>query len=109
MRYVVRYRLGGRAYPITHGGSFTRERDAKTRRDFIAGELAANRNPAEALRALREPPAPPRVFKQVAQDYRASKVNLSETTKDNNEAHYKALAVFDGRDPVTITFRDVQE
>jgi hypothetical protein len=52
VRYVVRYRLGGRAYPIVHGGSFTRERDATARRDFSAGELAAGRNPAKALQAL---------------------------------------------------------
>src|SRR5207245_691 len=55
-RYVVRYRLGGRAYPIVHGGSFDRERDAKTRRDFVAGELAAGRDPALGLRAMRENP-----------------------------------------------------
>jgi hypothetical protein len=53
-RYVVRYRLGGRAYPIVHGGSFPREREAKTRRDLIAGELAAGRNPADVLRALEQ-------------------------------------------------------
>jgi hypothetical protein len=64
-RYIVRYRLGGRPYPITHGGSFSRERDAKTRRDFIAGELAANRNPAEALRAMAQPQALTRTFRQV--------------------------------------------
>jgi hypothetical protein len=51
-RYVVRYRLGGRAYPIRHAGSFTRERDARTCRDFVAGELSAGRDPALALRTL---------------------------------------------------------
>src|SRR2546421_1864823 len=53
-RYVVRYRLGGRAYPVVHGGSFPRERDARMRHDLIAGELAAGRNPAGALGALFE-------------------------------------------------------
>ena len=52
-RYVVRYRLGGRAYPLVHAGSFKTLREAKTRRDLIAGELAAGRNPADALRAMR--------------------------------------------------------
>jgi integrase len=55
-RYVVRYRLGGRAYPIRHAGSFTRERDARTRRDFVAGELSAGRDPALSLRTLAEAP-----------------------------------------------------
>ena len=44
-RFVVRYRLGGRAYPIEHGGSFPTMREAKIRRDLVAGELAAGRNP----------------------------------------------------------------
>jgi len=28
-RYVVRHRLGGRAYPVEHGGSFKTLREAK--------------------------------------------------------------------------------
>lgn len=56
-RYVVRYRLGGRAYPIVHAGSFRTLKEAKARRDFVAGELAAGRKPAEALRALSAAPA----------------------------------------------------
>ena len=44
-RYVVRYRLGGRAYPVVHAGSFRTLRDAKIRRDLVAGEIAAGRNP----------------------------------------------------------------
>jgi hypothetical protein len=59
-RYVVRYRLGGRAYPIRHAGSFTREREARARRDFVAGELSAGRDPAEALRVLSDPSAAPK-------------------------------------------------
>ena len=35
-----------RAWPVQHGGSTMRE--ARARRDLIAGELAAGRNPAEA-------------------------------------------------------------
>jgi hypothetical protein len=54
-RYVVRFRLGGRAYPIVHGGLFPTMREARIRRDLIAGELAAGRNPADALRGMAEP------------------------------------------------------
>jgi integrase len=105
--YVVRYRLGGRAYPIQHGGAFGRERDAKTRLGMVQGELAAGRDPAVALRTIAIPETR-RTFRQVAEAYRASKVNLAETTTENNQAHYKALAVFADRDPATITFADVQ-
>ena len=48
-RYVVRYRLGGRAYPLEHGGTFKTLREAKARRDLIGGELAAGRNPRTLL------------------------------------------------------------
>jgi integrase len=51
-RYVVRYRLGGRAYPIVHAGSFKTLRHAKARRDAVAAELSAGRNPALLLNAL---------------------------------------------------------
>ena len=45
-RFVVRYRLGGRLYPLQHGGAFKTMREAKVRRDLIGGEIAAGRNPA---------------------------------------------------------------
>ena len=44
-RYVVRFRRGGRYFPIEHGGSFPTMREARIRRDLIAGELAAGRDP----------------------------------------------------------------
>ena len=55
-RYVVRFRLGGRAYPVQHGGSFKTMKEAKVRRDLIAGELAAGRNPAVLLQAMTVQP-----------------------------------------------------
>ena len=39
-QFVVRYRLGGRAWPVQHGGSLSTMREARA--------LAAGRNPAEA-------------------------------------------------------------
>jgi hypothetical protein len=43
VRHVVRYRIGGRA--LRFGGSFLTQREAKIRRDTIAGKLAALRVP----------------------------------------------------------------
>ena len=57
-RFQVRYRLGGRGYPIVHGGSFSTMREARLRRDLIAGELAAGRNPRLLLAAMTAAPAP---------------------------------------------------
>ena len=64
-RYVVRYRLGGRAYPLEHGGSFKTLREAKARRDLIGGELAAGRNPRELLEAMTAAPAAVRTLRAV--------------------------------------------
>ena len=108
-RYVVRYRLGGRAYPIEHGGSFRTLREARARRDFIAGELAAGRNPADALRVLTEQ-APRRTFRQWADSYEKSRVDVAERTRAVIRSHFKKiLSAFEDRDPATITLADVQE
>jgi hypothetical protein len=39
-RWQVRYRLGGRESRIRYGGTFRTQREARARRDWIAGELA---------------------------------------------------------------------
>jgi integrase len=108
-RYVVRFRLGGRAYPIVHGGSFRTLKEAKTRRDLIAGELAAGRNPADALRAMVDRPVV-RTFAEWAEAYRTSRVDYAAETTKNLASHLKAiLPTFQTRDPATITPADVQE
>jgi integrase len=110
-RYVVRYRLGGRAYPIVHAGSFRTLKEAKARRDFVGGELAARRNPADALRALVTTGASPvRTFADWADAYQASRVDYAAETAKNLASHMKAiLPTFGNRDPATITVADVQE
>ncbi len=107
-RYVVRYRLGGRAYPLMHAGSFRTQREAKTRRDFVAGELAAGRNPADALKAMVERPVM-RTFAQWAETYRTSRIDLAPETTKNLASHLKTMAIFNDRDPATITIADLQE
>jgi hypothetical protein len=108
-RYAVRYRLGGRAYPVEHGGSFATMREARARRDFIAGELAAGRNPADALRALTQQ-APRRTFRQWANSYERSRVDVGERTRAVIRSHFtKILPAFEDRDPATLAPADVQE
>ena len=109
-RYVVRYRLGGRAYPIEHGGSFKTLREAKARRDLIGGELAAGRNPRGLLDGMLATPAPVLTFEQWAERYRATRIDYAAETTKNMGSHLKALnAVFAERDPAAITVADVQE
>ena len=108
-RYVVHYRLGGRVYPLEHGGSFKTLREAKARRDLIGGELAAGRNPRELLEAMIAAPPTARTFAQWAENYEASRVDVSPATRANTETHLKTLLpIFGERDPQTITFTDVQ-
>lgn len=109
-RYVVRYRLGGRAYPLEHGGSFKTVREAKARRDLIGGQLAAGRNPRDLLQAMVAAPTPTYTFAQLTERYRATRIDYAHETTKNMGSHLKALnAVFGERDPAAITVMDVQE
>lgn len=105
-RFQVRYRLGGRAYPLQHGGSFATLKEARTRQGLIAGELAAGRNPVDLLRAMVEKP-PARAFREWARAYKKSRVDLVDTSNIQN--HLKRMTALDDRDPASITVADVQE
>jgi integrase len=108
-RYVVRFRRGGRYFPIEHGGSFATLREARIRRDVIAGELAAGRNPRDLLRTEAERPKT-RTFAEWAEAYRESRPDIGEETRKNTVSHLKRLLpTFGDRDPVSITPSDVQE
>ena len=49
VRHVVRYRIGGRESALRFGGSFRTQREARVRRDAIAGDPAALRVPNLSL------------------------------------------------------------
>lgn len=108
-KYVVRYRVGGRAYPVQHGGSFPTLREARIRRDLAAGELAAGRNPAILLSTLAEIATATEMLSAWAERYRASRVDLGAGTLRNVRSQIAAInAVLGDRDPATITPADVQ-
>jgi integrase len=79
-RYVVRYRRGGRYTPVVHAGSFKTMREARLRKDFVAGELAAGRDPAIALRALTQP-TETTTFTEWFDRFSESRVDVSDKTK----------------------------
>jgi hypothetical protein len=109
-RYVVRYRLGGRAYPIVHAGSFRTLKQAKGRRDFVAGELAAGRNPAVAIRALSAAPAAIVSVETWAERFLASRIDVdANTTKNYRSALRKIGETFGDRGPATITATEIAE
>jgi integrase len=108
-RYVVRYRMGGRAFPVQHAGSFHTLRDARDRRDLVAGEIAKGRDPAILLRGLRSRPAA-RTFEQWAEAYRESRVDLAEETRQNLKSHVAAmLPVLGDYEPASLTTSEVQD
>lgn len=78
MRYRVRFRLGGSETTVQHGGSFPTMREARLRRDWIAGELAAMRVPNLALVA----PAPVALatLREVAETWRSSRIGVADGT-----------------------------
>jgi integrase len=107
-RYQVRYRLGGRAWPQVHGGSFQSMKDARARQALILGELAAGRNPVEVLNALAATPAPVLSFAQWAQRYETSRVDASEGKLRNLRVHAKLLnETFGACDPNAISTAEV--
>jgi integrase len=107
-RFVVRYRLGGRAYPIQHGGSFRSMKEARARRDLIAGELAAGRNPVEALQALTKAARPVLTVRGWTERFLASRLDLDErTVRNHRTALRKAGELFGDRDPGSLTTDEV--
>jgi site-specific recombinase XerD len=84
-------------------------KEAKVRRDFVAGELAARRDPSHALRALSEAPRR-RLFREWADAYRASRIDVARKTTQSIDSHLRVLvATFGDLDPAQITYADVQE
>jgi integrase len=109
-RFVVRYRLGGRTYPVQHGGSFATLREARARRDLIAGELAAGRHPADLLGTLTAEPTPTVTFAVWRDRFLASRLDLDDnTTKNYRSSLAKACETFGDEDPATITSAAVAE
>jgi integrase len=107
-RFVVRYRLGGRAWPVQHGGSFQTMKAARARRDLITGELAAGRNPAQVL--LIAPKAPVWTIATWTEKFIASRIDIdANTTKNYRTALKKVGESFGDRDPAAITADEVAE
>jgi hypothetical protein len=77
VRYRVEYRLGARESRSKYAGSFVTMREAKLRRDWVAGELAALRVPELSL-LVASPPLP--TLRAVAERWRASRVDVAAGT-----------------------------
>lgn len=108
-RYVVRYRVGGRDTKLLHAGSFKTMKQARVRRDFVAGELAAGRDPRESLNALAEQKAPA-LLSDVYETWKASRIDVDERTLANYGFHWKRIGLaFGDVAPESITHVEAQE
>jgi integrase len=79
LKYHVRYRLGGRAFPELHAGAFDTLRDAKARKRWIDGEISAGRAPD--LEAIARPAEPGLTVAGAAEEWQASRIDVSEATR----------------------------
>jgi integrase len=106
--YRVMYRLGGRESVPRHGGAFSTMREAKLRRDWIAGELAAMRAPD--VRLLSSEPAKMPTLRQAADSWRASRVDVAEGTRVlHRVALERAMPLLGSRRVDEITTTDVSD
>jgi integrase len=78
-RYRVEYRLGGRESQTRYGGSFKTGREAKARKGWIAGELAALRVPDLTLLAAEAPSSP--LLTDACEAWRQSRIDVTEGTR----------------------------
>jgi integrase len=108
-RYVVRFRRGGRYFPIEHGGSFPTMREARIRRDLIAGELAAGRNPRELFQRLTEQPVS-RTFEHTFDAFIASRIDVVPATLENyRTARERFLPLLGTCDPSRLSWQEIQQ
>ena len=91
--YQVLYRRGGRLHRIETAGTFKTEKDAKLRRDLVAGWLAQGLDPKAELAKLAtaETPAQPLSFERAATSYVASRIDYADETTKNARSHVKKL------------------
>ena len=102
--YRVLFRIGGRESSPTHAGSFSTQREARIRRDWVAGELAAMRVPD--LRLVQ--PTAATTLRDVAERWRTSRVDVSGGTATTHRVNLaRVLPVLGDRAIDTITAEDI--
>jgi integrase len=86
-------------------------KEAKGRLKFVGGKLAAGRNPAKALEALRRTQtAPHTTLRTWGERFLTSRIDVDENTKKNYASTIRKInETFGDRDPATITASEVAE
>jgi integrase len=87
-RYRVKFRVGGRESVPRYAGAFRTAREARIRRDWVAGELAAMRVPDLAV--LAEPTPAPTII-EAAKRWQESRVDVAEATRVQHRSSLHSL------------------
>ena len=104
--FQVLYRTGGREATPQSAGTFKTEKEAKLRRDLVAGWLARGLDPRTQLAAAATT-TPARTYRQWAAAYQASRLDQADDTTKNLHTHLNKLnKLFGDRDPHTLTVPD---
>jgi integrase len=107
--FHLKYRLGGRGWPLEHGGAFKTKAQAIERRNLVAGEIAQGRNPKVLLDAMRHPAEPVKreTVAEIAERYLQSRRDVSTKTAASHKGHVKRInAVLGERDPQSLSVAD---
>jgi integrase len=106
VRRRVEYRLGGRESSVLYGGSFQTMRDATIRKNWIVGELAAQRVPDLRSVAIEAPKAP--TLEEAGERWHASRFDVEESTRTQQRVSLKlALPMLGARRVDELTAYDV--
>jgi integrase len=106
-RYRVEFHLGGRGARSRYAGVFATRREANIRKQWVAGELAAQRIPD--LRSLRAPAVAP-TLRDAAERWQASRVDVEDSTQTvHRTALNRALPILGHLRVDRITAHDVAE
>jgi len=79
-RFLVRFKLGGRAAKVEHAGSFRTKGEAVLRKQFVAGLIAAGRG-HDVHRALRLRGTDALTVTEAGKRWLRSRIDVSESTK----------------------------
>jgi integrase len=96
--FRVMYRLGGRESSPKHAGVFRTQREAKTRRDWVAGELAALRVPDLRLVTSTEATL---TVRRLADEWKQSRVDVSRGTMQTYDVCLGRILPRLGTEPVS--------
>jgi integrase len=97
-RYLVEFRPGGREEKVRFAGSFKTKRLARIRAAWIEAELSAGSLPELKLTATE--PEPVLLFKQAAGAWRAARIDVAASTREQHRIQLDKLLPLIGERPV---------